>query len=84
MRCGLPIEYGGGGLGTALPHWEDTCSRGRGGASGDNQQHCHSVFTELRQKTQRDLSDYTWFLWGTMLHPENTSLAAGKGSMRRA
>lgn len=77
VRCGLPIEHGGGGLSTALPHWEDTCPRDVSdtGANGQ-QQHCHSVFEELRPKTERDLSDYHWFLWGTLLHPANASFAA--------
>ena len=82
VRCGLPIEHGGGGLGTALPHWEDTCSRGHSTVGGKSQQHCHSVFEELRPKTERDLSDYRWFLWGTVLHPDNTSSAAQSNGRR--
>ena len=78
VRCGLPIEHGGGGLSTALPHWEDTCSHDHSGvdANAGQQRHCHSVFEELRPKTERDLSDYHWFLWGTLLHPANASFAA--------
>eukprot|EP01050_Picozoa_sp_SAG11_P024956 SAG11_NODE_5475_length_1550_cov_7.393522_2_plen_149_part_00 len=41
---------------------------------------CHRIFEEQRPKTERELSEYDWFFWGTALHSHNRTTLPTKSS----
>ena len=87
VRVGLPARLGGAGLCTARLHLEDACTLADLASLMDDEpatpphgsRLCHTIFDEARPKTERDLSDYNWFLWGTLLHPKNVSRLESNG-----